>query len=44
MRLIHFLRFSLEKCGKIWENRPFSGQIWPDWGITAWADMAGLGL
>ena len=21
----------------------FSGRIWPDWGNTAWADMAGLG-
>ena len=20
----------------------FSGRIWPDWGNTAWADMAGL--
>ena len=27
----------------IWKNRSFSGQIWPDWGNTAWADMAGLG-
>ena len=25
------------------EKRPFSGRIWPDWGNTAWADMAGLG-
>ena len=32
MRLIHFYRFSLEKCGKIWKNRPFFR-----------ADMAGLG-
>ena len=32
MRLIHFSRFSLEKCGKIWKNQPFF-----------WADMAGLG-
>ena len=32
MRLIHFLGFSLEKCGKIWKNRPFFR-----------ADMAGLG-
>ena len=23
MRLIHFYRFSLEKCGKIWKNRLF---------------------
>ena len=21
----------------------FSGRIWPDWGNTAWPDMAGLG-
>ena len=32
MRLIHFYKFSLEKCGKIWKNRPFFR-----------ADMAGLG-
>ena len=32
MRLIHFLRFSLEKCGKMWKNPPFFR-----------ADMAGLG-
>ena len=43
MRLIHFYRFSLEKCGKIWKNRPFIGQMWPHWGNTAWADMAGFG-
>ena len=29
----------LEKCG----NGRFSGRIWPDWGNTTWADMAGLG-
>ena len=33
----------LEKCGKIWKNGRFSGRIWPDWGNTARADMAGLG-
>ena len=33
---------NLEKCGKFWENSRFSGRIWPDWGNTAWADMAGL--
>ena len=33
----------LEKCGNIWENGCFSRRIWPDWGNTAWADMAGLG-
>ena len=32
MRFIHFYRFSLEKCGKIWKNQPFFQ-----------ADMAGLG-
>ena len=25
------------------EKRRFSGRIWPDWGNTARADMAGLG-
>ena len=34
---------NLEKCGKFWENGRFSGRIRPDWGNTAWADMAGLG-
>ena len=34
---------NLEKCGKSWRNRRFSRRIWPDWGNTAWADMAGLG-
>ena len=33
----------LEKCGKFWKNSRFSGQIWPDWGNTARADLAGLG-
>ena len=33
----------LEKCGKFWKNGRFSGRIWPDWGNTAWADLAGLG-
>ena len=33
----------LEKCGKFWKNGLFSGRIWPDWGNTTWADMAGLG-
>ena len=35
--------FILEKCGNFWKNGRFSGRIWPDWGNTAWADMAGLG-
>ena len=34
---------NLEKYGKFKKNCRFSGQIWPDWGNTAWADMAGLG-
>ena len=33
----------LEKCGKFRKNGRFSGRIWPDWGNTARADMAGLG-
>ena len=33
----------LEKCGNLWKNGRFSGRIWPDWGNTIWADMAGLG-
>ena len=32
-----------EKFGKFWKNGRFSGRIWPDWGNTARADMAGLG-
>ena len=40
----YFLKHSiLEKCGNLWKNGRFSGRIWPDWGNTAWADMAGLG-
>ena len=40
----YFLEGSiLEKCGKIWKNGLFSGRLWPDWGNTAWAAMAGLG-
>ena len=35
--------FILGKCGIFWNNGRFSGRIWPDWGNTAWADMAGLG-
>ena len=33
----------LEKCGNFRKNGRFSGQIWPDWGNTTRADMAGLG-
>ena len=40
----YFLKCSiLEKYGKIWKNGRFSGRLWPDWGNTARADMAGLG-
>ena len=41
---LYFLYGStLEKYGNLWKNGRFSGRIWPDWGNTAWADMAGLG-
>ena len=33
----------LEKCGNFRKNSRLSGRIWPDWGNTTWADMAGLG-
>ena len=33
----------LETCGNFRKNGRFSGRIWPDWGNTARADMAGLG-
>ena len=33
----------LEKCGNFGKNGRFSRRIWPDWGNTARADMAGLG-
>ena len=33
---------NLEKCGNFRNNGCFSGRIRPDWGNTAWADMAGL--
>ena len=40
----HLLEDSdLEKYGKMWKNSRFSGRIWPDWGNTTWADLAGLG-
>ena len=40
----YFLKGSiLEKCGHFWKNGRFPGRIWPDWGNTARADMAGLG-
>ena len=34
---------NLEKYGKFWKNGRFSGRIWPDWGNTTQADLAGLG-
>ena len=33
----------MEKCGRFRKNGCFSGRIWPDWGNTTRADMAGLG-
>ena len=39
----YFVGSSLEKYEKLWKNNRFSGRMWPDWGNTAWADMAGLG-
>ena len=33
----------LEKYGNFWKNGCFSGRIWPDWGNTTRADLAGLG-
>ena len=38
-----FLGSNLEKYGKFWKNSRFSGRIWPDWGNTTRADLAGLG-
>ena len=41
---LYFLDSSpLEKCGILLKNGRFFGRIWPDWGNTALADMAGLG-
>ena len=34
---------NLEKYGKFGKTGRFSGRIWPDWGNTTWADLAGLG-
>ena len=34
---------NLEKYGKFRKNGRFSGRIWPDWGNTTRADLAGLG-
>ena len=33
----------MEKCGFFLKNCCFSGRIWPDWGSTAQADLAGVG-
>ena len=33
----------MENCGKIWKIGQFLGRLWPDWGYTAWAAMAGSG-
>ena len=41
--LYFLLSSNLEKCGKFWKNGRFSGRIWPDWGNTTRADLAGLG-
>ena len=39
----YFIKGStLEKCGNFLKNSRFSGRIWPDWGSTTRADMAGL--
>ena len=32
-----------EKWGNFVKKGRFFGRIWPDWGNTAWADLAGLG-
>ena len=34
---------NLKKCENLWKNGRFSGRIWPDWGYTTLADLAGLG-
>ena len=41
--LYFLLSSNLEKCGKFGKNGRFSGRIWPDWGNTTRADLAGLG-
>ena len=33
----------MTKCGIFFKNSHFSGRIWPNWGNTARADLAGLG-
>ena len=44
MSASYFLKGSiLEKCGNIWKNGRFSGQLLPDFGNIARADTAGLG-
>ena len=45
MRLILFGGFSFGKMGgNVGKNGRFSGQLRPDWGNTARAAMAGLGI
>ena len=43
-RFLHFGGFYFVK---MWifliKTAVFSGRIWPDWGNTTWADLAGLG-
>ena len=44
MRGSYFLYGSnMEKCDLFLKNGRFFGRIWPDWGNSTWADMAGLG-
>ena len=45
MYALYLLKGSLwKKCGNNLEKiGRFSMRTWPDWGKTAWADMAGLG-
>ena len=38
----YFLYGSIVEKFLFWKNGRFSGRIWPDWGNTAPADMAGL--
>ena len=42
-RFIHFVWLYFGKMWIFFLNGRFSGRIWPDWGNTAWVDMAGLG-
>ena len=42
-RFYFLIGSNLEKYGIFLKNGRFSRRIWPDWGNTARADMAGLG-